>query len=719
MATTSTAPNAGASRTSARVRVQQFGTVLSNMVMPNIAAFIAWGLITALFIKDGWINMIFGMKLPNDSWVAHIGGWGVNAASCVTKVMGPDGASIALANGVQACSAYGGIVGPMITYLLPLLIGFVGGKNIYDIRGGVVGAIATMGVIAGTNVPMFMGAMIMGPLGGWTMRWLDQRWQDKIKPGFEMLINNFSAGIWGMILAIIGFFGMGPAVEAFSKGAEFVVKAIVSAGLLPLASLFIEPAKVLFLNNAINHGILTPLGTNQATATGKSILFLLEANPGPGLGLLLAFMVFGKGMAKASAGGAAVIHFLGGIHEIYFPYILAKPKLIAATILGGATGILTNVIFGSGLRAPAAPGSIIAVLIQTATDSYVGVILSVILSAAVSFAVAAFLLKTDKSTDDGDLSAATSSMEAMKGKKSSVAGALVGGGAGAGTAQAAGEVHDPIKKIVFACDAGMGSSAMGASVLRRKIRAAGFDDVSVTNKAISTLSDDIDLLVTHQDLADRAAQRTPSAVHVAVENFMDSPRYDEIVALLGEVNTPAGVTAPVNPADSAPAAAAATAATASAAAPVAAATVSPGDQVLATESIVLNGTAADREAAITEAGQLLVAAGAVEESYVDSMHEREASVSTYMGNLLAIPHGTNEAKSAIRRSAMSFVRYPDGITWKNKPVKFVVGIAGAGDDHLALLSKLAKIFVDKEQVARLENATSVEEIHKILASVSA
>ena len=354
LATTTTAPVNGAPRTSTRVRVQQFGTLLSNMVMPNMAAFIAWGLITALFIKAGWLNLAVGGTLPDAGWVAHIGGWGAF-----------DGK---------------GIVGPMITYLLPLLIGYTGGKNVYEVRGGVVGAIATMGVIAGTNVPMFMGAMIMGPLGGWTMKKLDALWTDSIRPGFEMLVNNFSAGIWGLILATVGFFGMGPAVETFSKGAELVVKGIVSAGLLPLASLFIEPAKVLFLNNAINHGILTPLGTQQALEQGKSILFLLEANPGPGLGLLLAYMFFGKGIAKASASGAAIIHFIGGIHEIYFPYVLMKPKLIAATILGGATGILTNVVFGSGLRAPSAPGSIIAVLLQTAPDSFLGVTLSVTVS---------------------------------------------------------------------------------------------------------------------------------------------------------------------------------------------------------------------------------------------------------------------------------------------------------------------------------------------------
>jgi PTS system mannitol-specific IIC component len=472
--------------------VQKFGTFLSNMVMPNIGAFIAWGLITALFIENGWLNLGGDGGLAPNGWVAEIGGWGDFAG--------------------------GGIVGPMITYLLPILIGYTGGKMLYDVRGGVVGAIATMGVIAGAEIPMFMGAMIMGPLGGWSMKKIDALWDGKIKPGFEMLVNNFSAGIWGGILATLGFFVVSPLVSAFADAAGAAVEWLVVAGLLPLTSIFIEPAKVLFLNNAINHGVLTPLGTTQSLEEGKSILFLLEANPGPGLGLLLAYMFFGKGVARASAPGAALIHFVGGIHEIYFPYVLAKPRLIAALILGGMTGVFTNVLFDSGLRAPAAPGSIIAVLLQTPGGSFLGVILSVVLAATVTLVVAAFLLKLDRSEDEGDLSAATASMEAMKGKKSLASSALAGSGAAAS--------QGPIRRIVFACDAGMGSSAMGASVLRRKIQDAGFDDVTVTNKAISDLQDDVDLVVTHQDLTTRAKHRTGSAVHVSVDNFMGSPRYD-------------------------------------------------------------------------------------------------------------------------------------------------------------------------------------------------
>lgn len=641
---------------SVRARVQKFGTFLSNMVMPNLAAFIAWGLITALFIQTGWLQGIFHAWDNPHSWVAHIGGW--DSAKDV------------------------GIVGPMITYLLPMLIGYTGGKNVYGTRGGVVGAIATFGVIAGATIPMFIGAMIMGPLAGYTMKHIDAIWDGKIKPGLEMLVDNFSAGIWAGFLAVVGFFLIDPPVTAFSNLAQHVVDFLVSHHLLPLTSIFIEPAKVLFLNNAVNHGILTPLGTEQALHHGKSILFLLEANPGPGLGLLIAYSLFGTGMAKASAPGAIVIQFIGGIHEVYFPYVLMKPKLIAATILGGMTGVAINVAFHSGLRAPAAPGSIIAVWAQTPGSSLIGVTLSVIGAATVSCLVASVLLRLDKNRDEGDLAAATASMEAMKGK-SSIASSLLSDTKGG-----------PIRKIVFACDAGMGSSAMGASVLRRKIQEAGFADVKVVNKAISALEDEWDVVVTHKDLAERAGQHTGSAVLVTVDNFMGSPRYDEVVELVKARNG-AGGEAVVEEAGSAAG-------------------------LLAPYSVVLGGVAHTRDDAITEAGNLLVAAGAVDASYVTSMHEREGSVSTNMGNGLAIPHGTNTAKGTIRRTALSFVRYDNPVSWAGgDDVSFVVGVAGADDDHLAVMSKLATVFVDADQVAALRSATSADDVLRVLGVVEA
>jgi PTS system mannitol-specific IIC component len=503
---------AGASTTSrtgnARVAVQKFGTFLSGMIMPNIAAFIAWGFITALFIEKGWIP------------VAGLGGFGKDST-------GADNI---------------GLVGPMIRFMLPLLIANQGGRMVYGVRGGVVGVVATMGVIIGTPQPMFLGAMIMGPLAAWCMKHLDKVWEGKIKPGFEMLVNNFSAGIAAAALAVAGYLVFGPPIEAAATAAGHGVDFLVDHGILPLASLIIEPAKVLFLNNAINHGVLTPLGIQQAAENGKSILFLLEANPGPGAGLLLAYAVFGSGVARNTAPAALIIHFFGGIHEIYFPFVLLKPLTLLATIAGGMVGILTLVIFGAGLRAPAAPGSIIAVYAQTPGNSLVGVTLSVLLAAATSFLVASVILKASRRREEeggADLAAATKQMEGMKGKESAVAGMLT-----RVEDEEAQSRTEPIRKIVFACDAGMGSSAMGASVLRNKLKKAGFEDVNVVNVAIANLDDSYDLVVTHQDLTLRAMDRTPSAQHVSVDNFMASPKYDAIVEEVRDTNATEGSGAP-------------------------------------------------------------------------------------------------------------------------------------------------------------------------------
>ncbi|MGX5356742.1 PTS mannitol transporter subunit IICBA [Kocuria sp. KH4] len=694
--TGTTTPTGGRSQ-AARAHVQRFGTFLSGMIMPNIGAFIAWGLITALFIETSPF-------LP----YGPIGGFGTDAEG----------------------TPHTGLVGPMITYLLPLLIAYTGGRMVYDVRGGVVGAIATSGVIVGAGIPMFIGAMIMGPLTAWLMKKIDAIWDGKIKPGFEMLVNNFSAGIFGGLMAIVGFFVVGPAVTVFSEAAARVVDFLVANNLLPLTSILIEPAKVLFLNNAINHGILTPLGTTQALEEGKSILFLLEANPGPGLGILLAYMVFGRGTARASAPGAALIHFVGGIHEIYFPYVLMKPALILAAIAGGASGVLTFTLLGAGLQAPAAPGSIIAVLAQTppSAGNYLGVLAGVAIATVVTFLVAAVILKTSKDKGEGDLAEATSRMETMKGRKSSVASAMVGtsGGADSGgtTARELGD-GGPVRHIVFACDAGMGSSAMGASVLRNKVKAAGFGDVKVTNAAIANLTDDFDIVVTHQDLATRARPKVPGAALVTVDNFMGSPRYDEIVEAVQQRNgatvpaagAPAADTAatggPAGNAAGAPAGAAA-----AAGGPATGGDAASGGAILTRERIVMDGGARNAAQAIDEAGGLLVAAGAVTDAYVASMHEREASVSTFMGNGLAIPHGTNQAKDSIRSSALSVVKYPEGLDWNGKPVTWVIGIAGKDNEHLAILSRVAKIFGNKEKVRQLDGASTADEVLELLGKVN-
>jgi mannitol PTS system EIICBA or EIICB component len=329
----------------ARAGLQRFGGYLAAMVLPNIGAFIAWGLITALFIPTGW--------LP-DATLAKL-------------------------------------VTPIITYLLPVLIGYSGGKLVHGHRGGVVGAVATVGIAVGSSVPMFLGAMIVGPLTAFLLKLWDDLVGERVSPGFKMLVDNFSAGIIGGAMAVLGMLSIGPAVQALTNWLGSGVQALINAHLLPLASIIIEPGKVLFLNNAINHGILAPIGVAQAAIHGKAIEFLMEPNPGPGLGILLACLLFGPRVMRPSVPGAIIIQFLGGIHEIYFPYVLARPKLILAAIAGGAMGVLTFVVTGAGTTATPSPGSIIAVLAVTPKGSYFGVILGVLIAAAVSFAVGSAL----------------------------------------------------------------------------------------------------------------------------------------------------------------------------------------------------------------------------------------------------------------------------------------------------------------------------------------
>lgn len=461
-----------------KASVQKLGSHLSGMVMPNIGAFIAWGIITALFIPTGW--------LPNEELSS--------------------------------------LVGPMQTYLLPLLIAYSAGNMVHAHRGGVIATVASMGVIVGSSVPMFIGAMLMGPFAAWVLKKFDEKFGDKIPSGFEMLVNNFSSGIIGFILAIIGYYAIGPVVSSMTNALATGVETIVEANLLPLANIFIEPAKILFLNNAINHGILTPLGTQEVAEVGKSILYLLEANPGPGLGVLLAFMFFGKGAAKASSPGAIIIHFFGGIHEIYFPYVMMKPLMFLAVIAGGVSGTFVLQTLDAGLSGAASPGSIIAILGMTAPGNHVAVLAGVATGAIVSFLVGSVILKADKSVESEDSfeqsqAAIAAAKAESKGLSSDIA-----------VKSDAVPSADNVERIVFACDAGMGSSAMGASLLRKKVKAAGLD-LSVTNSAINNLKDDgKTLIITQEELTTRARKQAPSSTHVSVENFLDDKRYDQILA---------------------------------------------------------------------------------------------------------------------------------------------------------------------------------------------
>ena len=617
----------------AKVKIQSFGRFLSNMVMPNIGAFIAWGFITALFIPTGW--------LPNETLAK--------------------------------------LVGPMITYLLPLLIGYTGGKLVGGDRGAVVGAITTAGVIVGTDIPMFLGAMIAGPTGGWAIKKFD-RWADgKIPSGFEMLVNNFSSGIIGMILAILFFWVVGPIVKSLSEVLAAGVDVLVRNHLLPLTSIFVEPAKILFLNNAINHGIFSPLGIQQSQEVGQSVFFLIEANPGPGMGVLLAYMLFGRGSAKQTSGGAAIIHFFGGIHEIYFPYVLMNPRLLLAVIAGGMSGVFTLVLFNAGLRAPASPGSIIAVLAMTPKASFMGVILSVVISCAVSFTIASFFVKMQKEESSGTLEEMQAASKAMK--------------AGNATQEAVTD-YAGLKKIFVSCDAGMGSSAMGASMLRKKIKDAGLP-IDVANCAINDLPDDARVVITHKDLTLRAKKQAPNAMHFSLQNFLDNKFYDSLVAdLVANLSGEKTVKTEDTQVE-----------------------VNGTKFTLTQEQIFLGLKAEDKDAAIRFAGEQLVKAGFVLPSYVDAMFEREKLVSTYLGEGIAVPHGTVEAKDAVLKTGVVVCQYPEGVRFTDEDdgvAKLVIGIAAKNNEHVQVVAAITNALDSEEAIATLTSTTDVNKVLELL-----
>ena len=620
----------------AQEAMQKFGRFLSGMVMPNIGAFIAWGFLTALFIPTGW--------MPNE-YLAQVGA-------------------------------------PMSKWLIPLLIGYSGGAAVYGHRGGVMAAIATSGIIAGSEIPMFLGAMIMGPLGGYLIKKFDNAVRDSIPGGFEMLVNNFSLGIFGGILAMIAFAVVGPVVSGANNILRSGVEAIVAAGLLPLASIIIEPAKVLFLNNALNHGVLSPLGIQQAQEYGKSMFFLLEANPGPGFGILLAYWMFGKGMAKSSSPGAMIIHVLGGIHEIYFPYILMKPILIIAAIAGGMSGVFTLGLLGGGLIAPSSPGSIFAIIAMTPnTSALVANLSAFAVATAVSCAVASVFIKMSKDVEDESLESAREDMAERKNRgKELPAEKKVAG--------------KDLKVIVYACDAGMGSSALGAAALRKKLKKDGYKDISVTNCAIGAIPQEAQLVISHEKLAERALADSPQAEHIWVRDFTQNNVYEIVTARLKE-------------------AAVETSAPASDAREETAETVSA--DVLRQENVKIGLPSVSREEAITAAGKMLVTSGYVDEGYVQGMLNREHDLSTYIGKGIAIPHGENAVKDTIKKTGIVVCQYPDGVKFGDETAYLVIGIAGVGNDHLAILANIATMVGDytDEQLEQLFKTKSADELYHV------
>ena len=601
-------------------KIQRFGRSLSAMVMPNIGAFIAWGLITALFIQGGW--------WPNE----HLAK----------------------------------LVSPMLKYLLPTLIAFTAGKNVGGYRGGVAGAVAAMGVIIGTDTPMFLGAMLMGPLAGWCVKRFDKLVEGKVGAGFEMLVDNFSLGIIAMLLAIAGYLLIGHVVEWLTNLLSSGVNWMLAHKMNPLLAVLVDPAKVLFLNNAVNHGIMTPLGIQQAAEMGQSMLFLVDPNPGPGLGILLACWVFGKGMTKQSAPGAAVIQLFGGIHEIYFPYVLARPILLFAVMIGNICALSFYTLTNFGLVAPASPGSLISIILMSPRGRTLIGILGVLIGTAVSFLLAIPMVK---------------SRPDFQGESEESPKAPAGGSAPMPGLSGA------VRKIIFACDAGMGSSALGATRFKAKLLKNHLDGIVCTNSAVDAIPADADLVVCQGTLAGRVEGHEV----VTITNFISDPALDALVERLkaAPAPPPAGETEAVPEKE--------------------------GEAALLDRKRILTGLPSEsKEDAILRAGRLLEEAGCAGTGYAEAMLERERMMTTYMGMGLAIPHGTSEAKGKVLRSGISILQYPEGIDFGDEKAYLVIGIAGVGDEHLEILAKLSSALEDETLLGRLSREADAEEIYNAL-----
>ena len=458
-----------------KMRIQKFGGFLAGMVIPNIGAFIAWGLITAMFLESGWF--------PNEDLAK--------------------------------------MISPMLTYLLPILIAFTGGKMIHNQRGGVAGAVAAMGAIVGSEIPMFLAAMVLGPLGGYLMKKLDKTLEGKIKSGFEMLVSNFSIGILGMLLSVGAFYVIGPAIASLTDLATIGINSIIEAGFMPALAIIIEPAKVLFLNNAIDQGIFVPLGAADVLENGKTLFFMLVSSPAPGCGILLAYSFFGKGNSKKSAPSALIIQFIGGIHEVYFPYVLMKPIMFVSIILGGMSQIVVWSLLDAGLAGYPHPGSIVSFLIMLPKGGFIPVIAGILAGILVTFFTAAFFLKADKSNSSNEDTTLSDDISNMLGVSNSSKSEKLSENSEVLTSS-------ELTKIIFACDAGIGSSAMGAGILKKKLDQAGLNYI-VEHMAVDTVPSDTQMIVCHSKLEQRAKKSAPKAKVRTINSFLNDPNYDIII----------------------------------------------------------------------------------------------------------------------------------------------------------------------------------------------
>ena len=451
-----------------RNTIHKFGKFYSSIMINMIGIFIFTGVLSVVFGDHGW--------WPNAD--------------------------------IYAISAF------VYSYVIPILIAYTAGNQIGTVHeatdpdrrttgvhhaGGAIAVLAVSGMILADKNSAILGAMILGPVCGYVWKHLLEPWTRKVVPGLEMLTRNLAAAVTGMGFALVAYIGLAPFIHALTQVLMMGVNALWERNLVCLVSLVIEPCKVFFLNNCINHGILLPLAIQQAGETGTSILFLLESNPGPGFGVLLALWLCQRKRRKEYA-AYLFVEGIGGIHELYFPVVLSNLILLIPLIAGGMTGSFLFSVLGVTADGAISPGSILTVLLMTGRKAPLAV-LCVAASALVSMGTACLILRVQEQKQG-----ITQEEKVVE--------------------------HKENLTIGFVCDAGVGSSAMGAGLFRRILREQGRKDISVEAYAVDEVPKDLSIAVCQSSFKELLEKENPGLEIHAMESLLSREEHLALIQTL-------------------------------------------------------------------------------------------------------------------------------------------------------------------------------------------
>ncbi len=465
-----------------RNAIHKFGKFYSNIMINMIGIFIFVGILSVIFGDYGWA--------PNEN--------------------------------IYAISQF------VYSYVIPALIAYAAGNHmgqIYEKRpdvpktginhaGGAIAVMAAAGIMIADKNCAILGAMILGPICGLLWKHVLEPLTRKAVQGMEMLTRNLVAAIVGAAFSIAAYYVLTPVLSAVTHVIMMGVDWLIAHKLICLTSVLIEPAKVFFLNNSIHHGILLPLAMQQAEQNGSSMLFLLETNPGPGLGVLLALWLSNRKKRKEYA-AYMFVECIGGIHEIYFPEVLANLWLLLALIPGGMAGTLCMSVFHVASAGLVSPGSILTVLFMSG-HHVLATLFAVAISTAVSCAIAFFILKRQgKWCTEAAISAQEEKKEEVQEKRQMLE---------------KGQMQEI--KIGFICDAGVGSSAMGAALFRRKLKEEGMDGITAEAYAVDQIPEDLTIGVCQRAFLEILQKESNLSNIVTMESLLNQTEHLALIEKL-------------------------------------------------------------------------------------------------------------------------------------------------------------------------------------------